>query len=194
MTSPPPPEEIRDPATLKALTHPRRLRILRELRHGPATATMLAKALGENTGATSYHLRQLAEHGYIEEAPEQAHGRQRWWRTRSRDVRFPRRSQQSAEARTQFDELHRRHFDADIEMFNRFQKERDSMGDWGDMVPFSRGTLRLTAEETLRFFEEYMELFRRYWRRDEDAPEDARLVALRFIAFPRVDKEVSDEE
>ncbi|WP_428995029.1 helix-turn-helix domain-containing protein [Kribbella qitaiheensis] len=29
--------------------------------HGPATATTLAERLGVNTGATSYHLRQLAE-------------------------------------------------------------------------------------------------------------------------------------
>src|SRR5690349_5294051 len=54
--------ELSDPAALKALGHPLRQQILRHLhRDGPATATTLAAALGENTGATSYHLRQLAE-------------------------------------------------------------------------------------------------------------------------------------
>jgi len=37
----------------------------------------------ESSGATSYHLRQLAHYGYIEEAPTKA-GRERWWRYRQR--------------------------------------------------------------------------------------------------------------
>jgi DNA-binding transcriptional ArsR family regulator len=46
---------------LKALSHPVRVQMLGILRiDGPATATMLASRLGLNTGATSYHLRQLA--------------------------------------------------------------------------------------------------------------------------------------
>ena len=54
------------PAGLKALSHPVRLRMLGLLRtEGPATATTLAARLGLNTGATSYHLRQLAQHGFI---------------------------------------------------------------------------------------------------------------------------------
>ncbi len=54
------------PQQLKALTHPTRLRMLGLLRiDGPATATTLAQRLGLNTGATSYHLRQLAQHGFV---------------------------------------------------------------------------------------------------------------------------------
>ena len=54
------------PAALKALSHPVRLRMLGLLRiEGPATATSLAARLGLNTGATSYHLRHLAQHGFI---------------------------------------------------------------------------------------------------------------------------------
>ena len=56
------------PAALKALAHPVRLRMLGLLRiEGPATATTLATRLGLNTGATSYHLRQLAQHGFVVE-------------------------------------------------------------------------------------------------------------------------------
>src|SRR5690349_15426854 len=47
---------------------------------GPATATSLATRLGLNTGATSYHLRQLATHGFIVEDEERGNGRERWWR------------------------------------------------------------------------------------------------------------------
>lgn len=70
------------PEQLKALTHPVRVRMLGMLRiDGPATATTLAQRLGLNSGATSYHLRQLATHGFVEDDPEHASsGRERWWR------------------------------------------------------------------------------------------------------------------
>ena len=71
-----------DAASLKALAHPLRVQILRilELR-GQVSATSLAGELGESTGATSYHLRQLARHGLVEQCdPPDGGGRQRWWR------------------------------------------------------------------------------------------------------------------
>jgi len=65
---------------LKALTHPVRVRMLGLLRiDGPATATTLATRLGLNTGATSYHLRQLAQHGFIVDDETRGNGRERWW-------------------------------------------------------------------------------------------------------------------
>ena len=42
--------------------------------------SMLAAKLGESSGATSYHLRQLADFGFIEEDKERGSGRERWWR------------------------------------------------------------------------------------------------------------------
>ncbi len=69
------------PEGLRALSHPLRLRIVGMLRiGGPATASSLARTLGLNSGATSYHLRQLATHGFIVEAPDLGNGRERWWR------------------------------------------------------------------------------------------------------------------
>ncbi len=66
---------------LKALAHPDRLRILGRLRlEGPSTATALGHRLGLNSGATSYHLRQLAAHGFIEPAVDLGNRRERWWR------------------------------------------------------------------------------------------------------------------
>ncbi|MGW8884294.1 helix-turn-helix domain-containing protein [Streptomyces sp. NPDC055749] len=67
--------------TLRGLAHPLRLRLLSALREfGPATASGLADRLGESSGATSYHLRQLATYGFVADAPELGKGRERWWK------------------------------------------------------------------------------------------------------------------
>lgn len=72
---------VPSPTALKALAHSERLNMLGLLRlNGPATATMLAKRLNLNSGSTSYHLRQLARHGFISSAPELGDKRDRWWR------------------------------------------------------------------------------------------------------------------
>jgi DNA-binding transcriptional ArsR family regulator len=77
------------PRALRALSHPTRLRMLGLLRReGPATATLLATRVGINTGASSYHLRQLAEHGFIEEDADRGSGRDRWWRARHQATVF----------------------------------------------------------------------------------------------------------
>lgn len=74
---------------LRALAHPQRLRMLGLLRvEGPATATTLAARLKLNSGATSYHLRQLARHGFIEEDTERGNARDRWWRSRHEATTF----------------------------------------------------------------------------------------------------------
>ncbi len=66
---------------IQMLAHPLRVRLLGQLRaEGPATATHLAEALTTNSGATSYHLRQLAEAGLVMEEERDGGGRQRWWR------------------------------------------------------------------------------------------------------------------
>lgn len=76
-------------AALKALAHPDRLKIIGILRvDGPSTATRLAQRLGLNSGATSYHLRQLAAHGFIEPAPELGDRRDRWWRSSHESTSF----------------------------------------------------------------------------------------------------------
>jgi DNA-binding transcriptional ArsR family regulator len=70
-----------DPALLKALAHPLRLRLLGALRiAGPSTATRLAEQLGESSGLTSYHLRALAAVGLVTEDRDRGTGRDRWWR------------------------------------------------------------------------------------------------------------------
>lgn len=66
---------------LKAFAHPLRMRLYSELgRLRAATASQLARTLGESSGQTSYHLRQLERHGFVEDDPEHPGGRERWWR------------------------------------------------------------------------------------------------------------------
>lgn len=69
-----------DSGALRALAHPLRVDIYDIINQfGPQTASTLAERLDESTGATSYHLRALAKHDLIREAPGLGHGRERWW-------------------------------------------------------------------------------------------------------------------
>jgi DNA-binding transcriptional ArsR family regulator len=64
------------------LAHPLRSRLLDELRlGGPATATTLAAVLHTNSGATSYHLRKLAEVALVVDSGSggRGTGRRRLW-------------------------------------------------------------------------------------------------------------------
>lgn len=178
------PREITDLEALKALAHPRRQAMLRHLElHGPATSATLARALGLNTGATSYHLRELARHGFVAELPERAQGRERWWRAVRRDLRFPRRSQQDERTRAVVDEMNRLAFAADLELFAQAQVEADEQGPWADL-PYSRGSIQVTPAELREFFEEFIALLNRYKRAEGELPPGARTVLTRFLAFP----------
>ncbi|MDT0215541.1 winged helix-turn-helix domain-containing protein [Rothia sp. ARF10] len=169
--------------TLKALTHPLRPRILSALRlHGPATASRLAEHLGVNTGATSYHVRQLAEAGFVVEATEMGNARDRWWR--------------AAHARTYFDT-----HDADSETSAAYLSAvaagyADSAQraiaeiatlppEWEDAGTFSNFTLRLTPDEAARLITELTTLIRSYrpHQGTTDAPEDARPVSVNLEVF-----------
>ena len=74
---------IQDPRAMRALAHPVRLDLLEALGvHGPLTATQAAEIVGESPANCSWHLRQLAKYGFIEEDPS-GRGRQRPWRRTS---------------------------------------------------------------------------------------------------------------
>jgi hypothetical protein len=163
--------------------------------NGPATSVTLARALGLNTGSTSYHLRELARHGFVEEegtgektgqdtdgAP--GRGRERWWRVVPGDRRFPPRSRQSAELRQVMDELNHHAYAADLELFEQLQRDTAEVGPWADAFPYSRGSIRLTLPELRKFFEEYIALLNRYKRPEVETPPGARTVLTRFLVFP----------
>ncbi|MFI5708753.1 helix-turn-helix domain-containing protein [Kribbella sp. NPDC051620] len=70
-----------DARSLRGLAHPLRMQIIEALElDGAATSTGLSARLGESTGTISWHLRLLAEHGYIEEEVDRGTKRERWWR------------------------------------------------------------------------------------------------------------------
>lgn len=79
---------LTEPAQMRALAHPLRLRLLGLLRsEGPATASSLAVRLGVSPALASYHLRQLGVRGFIQEAPDLARdGKERWWRSTHRST------------------------------------------------------------------------------------------------------------
>jgi len=98
---------------LRALAHPLRVQLLEQLGvRQCATASMLARDIGESSGATSYHLRQLARHGLIEEDTERGTARERWWRRRSTGLTlvghdFMDNPETSGAARIVVEEIHR---------------------------------------------------------------------------------------
>lgn len=183
--------EITELAALKALAQPRRQQILQHLTlHGPATSAILARVLELNTGATSYHLRELARYGFVEDAAvKEPDGRRaRWWRAVPGDRRFPPRSRQSPEVRLVMDELNRHAYAADLALFERLQRDGGEsggdLGEWADAFPYSRGSIRLTLPELRAFFEEFIALMNRYKRPDADVPPGVRTVHTRLLAFP----------
>ncbi len=82
---PPSPGALHDPGVLRAIAHPMRYRILTELSAtGPMRAADIARELGIPANQASFHLRQLARYGLVEEDPEAGRDRRdRVWRPTS---------------------------------------------------------------------------------------------------------------
>jgi DNA-binding transcriptional ArsR family regulator len=80
--------QITDARTLRALAHPVRIALLESLRlDGAQTATEAGERIGETPTTCSYHLRQLAKYGFVEEAGG-GQGRSRPWRLTSIGMSF----------------------------------------------------------------------------------------------------------
>ena len=76
---------MHDPRTLRAIAHPLRTRILDEISaQGPMRAADVARELNIPANQASFHLRQLAKYGLVEEDPDAARDRRdRVWRLTS---------------------------------------------------------------------------------------------------------------
>ena len=80
---------LTDPRALRALAHPVRLALLGLLRlHGPLTATRAGELAGESSASASFHLRQLAKYGLVEEAGGGT-GRERPWQATAMATGWP---------------------------------------------------------------------------------------------------------
>src|SRR3982750_5031446 len=81
---------IRDPRVMRALAHPARIEIVEYLNSTGAvvTATECAGMVGLSPSATSYHLRELARYGLVEQAPSRGDGRERVWQSPGTGLRI----------------------------------------------------------------------------------------------------------
>jgi DNA-binding transcriptional ArsR family regulator len=79
--------DLGDPRVLRAIAHPIRNRILTELdASGPLRAADVAVRLGIPANSASFHLRQLAKFGLVEEDPGAARDRRdRVWKATDED-------------------------------------------------------------------------------------------------------------
>jgi DNA-binding transcriptional ArsR family regulator len=178
------PREIRDPRALRALAHPVRLRILEELGvAGPATATELSERVGESAANCSWHLRQLAQYGFIEEA-EGGTGRQRPWRLVPETTTWgaPGEEPELARAGAAAAEML---VDQDIRALRIWNAaKRAEPAEWQQASFLSRSLTWLTPEELATVREEIIEILQRYRGRVIDPsrrPPGARPV--RFVAW-----------
>lgn len=177
-----------DARQIRVLAHPLRSRLVGELRlHGPATATRLAGVFATNTGATSYHLRQLAEVGLVAEDERAGHGRERWWRA-AHDVTSWERDDFTGDpdAQAASDWLtsnFARNIAERIEDWNR--GVGDEPAEWRAATVFSDYILRLDAAQQAAMVKELDGIVER-WRRETDAHRspDARDVLLYLYPVP----------
>src|SRR5580700_9040011 len=73
-------QTVSDARTMRALAHPVRIALIEALMLGGAmTATEAGERIGESPTTCSFHLRQLAKYGFVEEAGG-GKGRSRPWR------------------------------------------------------------------------------------------------------------------
>ncbi len=170
---------------LKGLAHPLRLRLIAELNaRGSATASQLAAALGESSGSTSYHLRQLHRHGFVEEDPERGTARERVWVPRPGGWSIPvldlAEDPSSAVAvdvllREQLREEHRR-------VLEMVTLAREWPPEWRDAAVRRETHVSLDPARLAAMREELDAVVDRY--REEEGTGDARRVSVVYQLIP----------
>ncbi|MFJ3879433.1 ArsR/SmtB family transcription factor [Streptomyces sp. NPDC090077] len=188
-SGPPPQPTVRtlDARSLRGLAHPLRMRMLAALRRdGPATASQLAERLGESSGSTSYHLRQLAAHGFVEDAPGHGKGRERWWKAAHDGTAFDESLMYDDDPETrgaagtflhEIAAIHAQETNTWLGDAHNWPKEWRSSSDLSDF------TLRLTPAQSHELIHRVHELVNSY--RDLPQTEDAETVRFHTHAFPR---------
>jgi len=150
-------EQARIPArsldidSLRGLAHPLRVRMLDVLStYGAQTASSLAERLGESSGVTSYHLRQLARHNFIREVEGRGNARDRWWERVPGSISVeasdlpPTAAARSANAIVTNEWLHSR--EALLSDFVR-RGDTELPKNWRDASVYSTSNVRVTSEQ-----------------------------------------------
>ncbi|MEU4272514.1 helix-turn-helix domain-containing protein [Streptomyces sp. NPDC026092] len=192
MTSPDS-RRITDLGTLKALSHPLRMRLYRALFVArTATASQLADQVDEAVSLVSYHLRKLADHGLIEEAETQsADGRERWWRPSSYGLSIHDEDMRGApELIAASDALGRAINDQRASLLERFLDERLTWSaEWRSASVSAEWLPRMTAAELTDLGQELEAVLRKHDQRARAAEaagdtEGRENVAVHLHGFP----------
>ncbi|TWD79222.1 helix-turn-helix protein [Kribbella amoyensis] len=174
-----------DGQLLRALAHPMRNRIVGLLRvHGPQTATTLAGRLGVNTGATSYHLRQLAEAGLVEEDASRGNARDRWWKAAHQGTEYNAGELLQDEPELALGFLHSVAQTYAENMFRAIDGWQTLDDEWREATYLSDYALHLTAAELQALTGELEAVLAKY-RSDltKPVPEGAAMVSVQLQAF-----------
>jgi DNA-binding transcriptional ArsR family regulator len=178
---------VTDPKALRALAHPIRLSLMAMLRtQGPLTATRAGELLGESSASTSFHLRQLAKYGLVEEAGG-GQGRERPWQATRLFTDVPDTTDDpkvAAAAGLVRGVVAQYYFD----QVQRWLAVRDTEPEeWQLAAQFGDTMIYVTADELAELGRQYEELVDQYLGRLTDAslrPDGARLVSVLRIANP----------
>jgi len=185
--------------SLKSLAHPLRVRIYDELSaYGPLTASGLAERLGESSGSTSYHLRQLERTGLVREDTTRGKGRERWWERTPGSIAIPDArslppgSAERLAVRLVEDEWLRTR----DQNFHEFVSEGDAVfGDeWLDIATSDTINLRLTPEQLSALVADIDAVLMRYIDAYKRTPTPgSRPVQIQINAFPLVRGEPTED-
>jgi DNA-binding transcriptional ArsR family regulator len=178
---------LTSPAALRTLGHTTRLRILARLQlHGDSTATECAEDVGESPSSCSYHLRELAKHGFVEEVPSDD-GRERRWRARAASIDFGAGTEAgeeleaaSALARAALLEL------SDESVRAYLARERSFSPAWREAASFIHSTVVATPAELEEIVGRLHAVLEPYMQSARDrVPRGARVVELSIRAVPK---------
>ena len=174
---------------VRALAHPLRLRMLESLAQRPATASMLARDLGESSGATSYHLRALAAAGLIVEDLERRKGRERWWkRDPDRVGLISSAPAEDPEYDAAVAQLESTMLGRDDEAIRRYLHQRGEGGqsdEWRETAFIGGWMLYATREEVDELSELVVRWLRARQKPLEERDPEATLVYVTYRAVPQ---------
>lgn len=139
--------ELRDPRSLRALAHPMRLKLITLLRTvGPLTATGAAEHTGESAGTCSFHFRQLAKWGLVEETGTGT-GRQRPWRATAAVTTWSDlgTGPEAVAASQLLKQVLADHYFK--ELLNWYQRKESELVEWQDASQTGDVILRVTSDE-----------------------------------------------
>ena len=171
---------VTDVAALRVLAHPLRGSLLGALRlEGPSTASRLAERLGESSGSTSYHLRQLAAAGFVEEIPDAGNGRDRWWRARHRSTSWDSADLIGDPAGKELvDEVLHRQLSQQRRWLAAHAEEMEGLDpEWRDATSLSDWSIRLSPAAARALSEELNAVLRR-WLETREEPDQPAVTVL----------------